>query len=413
MHRALQTLIGLALMRGHDSTTLSLADRMVVAARVYAVTSAHFALWDRVPQLDLDSSYRQYVQQAIASDARQDFDRATLAFIARLHSGHTWFDDDWLERHAGQPIGFDTRLVDGQWVVVHSQIALLRPGDVVRTIDRQPMDRFVEASRPFISASDDREARDGVFQAPYLFPERFHLGLADGRDIVVDRTRNPQAPEPHVESRWLIENRIAYIRLPSFADMAVGVWAREQVDHFRHADAIVIDLRGNQGGQSWPLQETLARLLGPTHDQWLERMPAHIGRLDTDVARDPAMTYRLAPLLLAPIPDSLRYTGRVVLLVDSECASACEDFAMPFKGHPRATVVGDTTAGTFSQTVRLTVGDMTVSMAATEVYFANGAPFEGIGIAPDIVVRATVDDIRAGRDPVLARAAQVAAIKDR
>src|SRR5579862_9331363 len=119
MHRALQTLIGLALMRGHDSTTLSLADRMVVAARVYAVTSAHFALWDRVPQLDLDSSYRQYVQQAIASDARQDFDRATLAFIARLHSGHTWFDDDWLERHAGQPIGFDTRLVDGQWVVVH------------------------------------------------------------------------------------------------------------------------------------------------------------------------------------------------------------------------------------------------------------------------------------------------------
>jgi carboxyl-terminal processing protease len=402
---------GLALSRagaqtpGRDAATIALADRLVVASRVYAVTISHFALWDRVPQLDPDSCYRQYVEQAIASDRREDFDRAT--FVARLHSGHTWFDDGWLELRDGQPIGFDARLLDGRWVIVHSQVSGLEPGDVVITIDGQPMSRFFEASRSFIPASNDREARDGLFQAPYLFPERFRVGLADGRDIPVDRTRNPEAPKPQAESRWLTPNRIAYIRLPSFADMAVGVWARAQLDRFQHADAIIIDLRGNQGGMSWPMEETRARLLGRTYDRWIERMPAHIGRLDTDVARDPALTYRLVPPLPA-VPDSLLYVGRVVVLVDGECASACEDFAMPFKGHARATVVGDTTAGTFSQTVRVTIGEMTISMASTEVYFANGAPFEGIGVAPDIVVSPTVDDIRAGRDLVLAHAMQVA-----
>ena len=38
-------------------------------------------------------------------------------------------------------------------------------------------------------------------------------------------------------------------------------------------------------------------------------------------------------------PDSL-YTGRLVLLVDESCHSACEDFAMPFKDNGRAIVIG-------------------------------------------------------------------------
>jgi C-terminal processing protease CtpA/Prc len=36
--------------------------------------------------------------------------------------------------------------------------------------------------------------------------------------------------------------------------------------------------------------------------------------------------------------------------------------------------------------------------------FASGRVFEGVGIAPDIEVKPTIADIRAGRDPVLEKA---------
>jgi len=39
------------------------------------------------------------------------------------------------------------------------------------------------------------------------------------------------------------------------------------------------------------------------------------------------------------------YSGRVFILVDRFCGSACEDFVMPFKDAGRATIIGETTQG--------------------------------------------------------------------
>ena len=61
---------------------------------------------------------------------------------------------------------------------------------------------------------------------------------------------------------------------------------------------------------------------------------------------------------------------------------------MPFKVTHRAHPVGETTAGTYSET--------------------RHSSFEGVGIAPDGPVETTPEDLQAGRDVVLAKAMELA-----
>jgi carboxyl-terminal processing protease len=108
-----------------------------------------------------------------------------------------------------------------------------------------------------------------------------------------------------------------------------------------------------------------------------------------------------------PMPDA--YGGRVFLLIDRFCGSACEDFVMPFKATGRAVIVGETTQGSSGNPYRADLGDgMRVTIGAVRYRWPNGAAFEGVGIDPDVPVLRTIADIRTGADPVLQRAAQLA-----
>jgi hypothetical protein len=51
---------------------------------------------------------------------------------------------------------------------------------------------------------------------------------------------------------------------------------------------------------------------------------------------------------------------------------------------------------------------MSVAVGAVRCRFPDGAPFEGVGIVPDVTVERRVADIAAGRDAVLVRAEELA-----
>jgi carboxyl-terminal processing protease len=82
---------------------------------------------------------------------------------------------------------------------------------------------------------------------------------------------------------------------------------------------------------------------------------------------------------------------------------------MPFKVIRRAVLVGETTAGTFSFTECTQFENgMMLNVSSVRHRFPDGSRFEGVGIAPDITVVPTANDLKAGRDVVLARALEQA-----
>jgi hypothetical protein len=126
-----------------QASDLDATDRLVVASRIYAIVQQYFAHWDAAPRSDVDGGYREYVGDVIGGTTRNDFDLATLRFMASLRNGHTQFNDSHMD---GRPLKFRLLEVEGQWVVPGSQDSKLPRGVVVRTIDGTPVDDFVRGS---------------------------------------------------------------------------------------------------------------------------------------------------------------------------------------------------------------------------------------------------------------------------
>ena len=100
----------------------------------------------------------------------------------------------------------------------------------------------------------------------------------------------------------------------------------------------------------------------------------------------------------------------MILLTDGGCFSACEDFLVPFHDNKRGTLIGETTGGSSGQPFFYKFGNrMSFRISTKREFFPDGSPFEGVGIRPNIEVAPTVADLAAGRDPVLAKALEVAA----
>jgi carboxyl-terminal processing protease len=382
------------------ASRLSLEERIYMASRVYATVEAYFIAG---PPPVFDDAYQHYISSITGTDDRRAFDLATMRLLAVLHSGHSWFDDQWLESHDGGALGFYAEPVQDHWTVMRSTRSDVRVGDVISAIDGTAMEAFYQDARPYLMDSDERSARLDLFNSPYLLPKSFIATFADHRTVRI--TRGPSAgvspDRERVEGKWLEPDRIAYIRIPTFAGIVPESDALALVRQFRNARGLIIDLRGNPGGFGNPHVELLASLMDRPFRAWRESL----GRFTSSSGNLGQLVSGNAYIEPPHGMDQGVFTGRLVLLVDRGCASFCEDFVMPFKDNHRATVIGDTTAGTYAQTHYTAFANgMRLSMALTRVVFPNGNTFEGVGIAPDVAVTPTVDDIRAHTDVELQRA---------
>jgi carboxyl-terminal processing protease len=401
------TVIATAIARS-QTIDLDMTDRVVVASRIYALVQQYFAHWEGAPRSSVDDAYRLYVDQVVHSSSRREFDVATLRFIASLHNGHTQFMDSQAD---GRPLKFRLLDVEGQWVVIGSQEKRLPRGTVVRTIDSIAVDEFVHDKSAYVDASNERLARTRVFFYPMLFGERVSLGLDGGKTVVIDRAAPADAPIPPVkpvEGRWLEEGSVAYVRVSSFGDLANERAAVDLVRQFAAAHSLVVDVRGNGGGTT--PRQLISALMNQPWRGWIESSPARLVLLDAMIGdADGFAPLQIGRENVVQSPSADAYSGRVFVLVDRFCVSACEDFVMPFKTTGRGTVVGELTQGSSGNPRRVDLGNgMRVSIGAIRYRFPDGSAFEGVGIAPDVPIERRIADIVANKDVVLERAQQLA-----
>lgn len=386
--------------------TIAPADRLFMASQIYHIVSTFFP---GLAQQKFDAAYKQYLATIFRTDDRREFDLDSMALVAELHDGHSWFYDNWLDQNYGQAIGILAYPLAGKWTAVRTFIDSVHVGDVITAIDEIPIDEFFNRNRRFVSASSGRDAGVSFFDTPAIFPERFTLTLADGRKVPIDRKNDKKsAPPPEkTEGRWLREKSVAYIRVPTFHGIQTQAQALDYLQQFHEAKAVIVDVRGNPGnGLPIALQRSL---MGRPFQSWTESSEEHGGAL----LRNYASAYPGHAIVTFTdtviTPRDHAYDGRLVLLTDRICSCACEDFVMPFKYSKRATLVGETTAGSFSLTRHVDYENgMILNIAAVHHIFPDGSQFEGVGITPDVAVDITPEDLRAGRDPVLEKAFEVA-----
>lgn len=367
-------------------TMLPMKARRSMLTQVHRAIQQHFAHWEdaAISPEQLDEAFITLKREALTCANREQFSLLLMAFLAQLNNGHTRWRDPAFE--ARPPLGMRLRPIASRWTVVASAIAELRAGDVILNIAGKSIETWYSDLQRYLTGSPQSRTvqfgdRNGIFPAilGLCLPDSSTLTFEDarglGRTLTVDRTALGQANAPaSTQGRWLAPDLAAYIKIPSFFYPEFEERALAYVETFTQAAHLIVDIRGNGGGNT--PNALLQALMERPYRRWTDSCPAPSG-----------------------------YTRGMSLLIDRATWSAAEDFAMPFKDNRRAILIGEPSGGSTGQPYFHTFENgLQFSIGAQRVRMPDGAPFEGVGILPDVAVGLQREALYAGRDLVLEEA---------
>jgi C-terminal processing protease CtpA/Prc/Flp pilus assembly protein TadD len=191
---------------------------------------------------------------------------------------------------------------------------------------------------------------------------------------------------------WITDS-IGYFHFRGFGRMELTRAAIDQIiKEFKDAKAIVVDVRGNGGGD-----DRVGKLIA---DRFADRKRHYMKTAIRNGSRHDDFT----PWKYWYVePDGpIQFTKPVILLTHRHSVSASENFALAMRVLPHVTVVGDATSGVFADVY----GDRLPNGWRFSVSFKlfidqTGFCWEGIGVPADIRQINTKQDIEAQRDKVL------------
>lgn len=362
--------------------------------------------------VDLDARYQQFDERIKTAPDLNDGLRMVAAFLSGLKDSHTFFDPP--TRPYRLDSGFRMELLgDGAF------ISRVRPGTdaeskvhagdqvigydtySVNRVDFQDLSYTYNNLMPQMKTQLDLRDPGGNTRR-VLIDSKMKQGkkildftLEGGGNDVWQYIRAEENEDHVVRQRYVEMGDITIWKMPEFF-LEDG-----EVDHIfetvRKHKVLILDLRGNPGGAV----VTLERMLGNVFDHDV-KIADRIARKETkpDVAKTVG---------------GRAYTGKIIVLVDSQSASAAELFARVMQLENRGTVLGDRSSGSvmearaygYSQGLD-TIITYGFSVTDADLIMKDGKSLEHVGVTPDEIIVPTGRDLETGQDPVLSLAAQVA-----
>jgi C-terminal processing protease CtpA/Prc len=421
---------------------LTLEQKVADLALLWQEVNYNFVHFDKVPDLDWDSTFQAFIPQVVATESRIELIRVLQRFVALLREGHTNVvppRELWTRYAAAPPLELD--VIEELPVVVNATTATVGDvpiGSVVLSVDGEPVGRYLdEQVIPFISAATEhdrlRKAIQGkgepaigllvgevetevaiTFETP-SGEIRTGTLTRDHPDSEQEWARTPVDQRPLFSIRWL-EGEIALIEINGFYSGSVAEDFRNSLQELKRAKAIVFDVRKNPGGNSangtaiarhfqdtamvaraWVAREHVSAFKAwgryQNAPEYREYFESRAWGDTTFTNVDPAEENRL----LVP----------VAVLSGRDTYSAAENFVEHMSGIPRVVVVGEHTAGSTGQPLILELScGAWAAITSLKALFPDGTDLVGRGVPPDMEVRQTIEAFRQGRDPVLERAVE-------
>jgi carboxyl-terminal processing protease len=234
-------------------------------------------------------------------------------------------------------------------------------------------------------------------------------------------------PPPEPSFRWRRirtdpETTLGYLRVDAFDDDGASL-ADQAMTALKNTAGLVIDLRGNQGGNASAVrlasyftgaEGPAMILLGREYLKRLGRTPTPADARAAPRADRVYTTARVGEALRAnrgavalwteDLGDR-RYTRPVVLLIGPETASAAEGFAWVMKLRSKAKLVGRRSQAALLSADRLEFAPgWKVRVPTAGVWALDGQDYGDRAIEPDVLVPVDAEALCDGRDPALEQA---------
>lgn len=359
--------------------------------------------------LDWDARIREAKQRIDASPSLNMAISHVAGALDSLNDSHTFFVPP--ARPYRHDYGFRMQMFGNHCYLIRvrpgsdAESKGLRAGDEVLSVngfnpareDFWRMEYVFNTLRPQPSLRMELRGAAGQRQVEVAAKMREGVQVKDLKDSYSDFERgwgdDYHAMRPHSVD----VSDLMILKIPAFffSEMEAG----DLIGKARKHKALIIDLRSNPGGA----EDSLKALIGAIFENEIK-----IGdRVRRNGSKPLVAKSRHKP-----------FTGKLVILLDSNSASASELFARVVQMEKRGTIIGDQSSGSVmeSEYYSYTAGFNVISffgasITEADLIMTDGRSLEHVGVTPDEILLPTPTDLASGRDPVLAHAAETLGYK--
>ncbi|REC49585.1 S41 family peptidase [Chryseobacterium pennipullorum] len=277
---------------------------------------------------------------------------------------------------------------------LHEKSAL-KTGDVIYDINGKTISQIINGLGKYIPASNSW-GKVNKLKAKLLFTNNDSISVKverDGQNIEIKaRTylaKDIISKKIPASSKWKFIDggkKIGYVNMGSIEKEDLDAMYKE----LKSTESIIFDLRNYPRQTIVPLSRLL--LPAPTvYYQFIFPAPEYPGRF-----------YSRKNSIGRKNPEY--YKGNVIVLVNENTQSQAETTVMMLKQHPKSKVIGSHTSGANGDVISFKLAGLDTRFTGLGAYYPEGKETQRIGIIPDILVKPTVEGIKAERDELLERA---------
>jgi carboxyl-terminal processing protease len=396
---------------------LSNEEKVAGLAKFWSEVKYNFINFHLVKDLDWDKAFLSYIPKVLATKTTLEYYLVLQEFCALLKDGHTNVNapEELDNQLFGKP-HVAARLVEGKVLIARIsddklRATGLREGQEIVEIDG------VSDSTP--QAFDETLYSRNLFGGPVGKPVQLSLKAKDGSLFAMTLPRVSRQeraklikPPPPFEMKMLPGN-VAYVALNTMDGEAKANEAFARAfPEITKSDALILDLRNNGGGDSDVAAAILAHLADSpiAASAWYTRnyRPSFRAWNQPQEKYQPPQSENIISVedvRKLRGANIMAYSKPVIVLSGPRTGSAAEDFLVAFKPLKRGLIIGEATNGSTGQPLPIHLpGGGSARICSKHDTFADGTPFVGIGVQPDITAKLKISDVVDGTDSVLALA---------
>ena len=360
--------------------------------------------------IDIDQKFKEAREKIKTLDTNAQIFRVIAGLLLEFNDSHTRFYPPGRSNRV--EYGFAMQIIGADCYVVdvtkgsNAEKQGIVPGDVVVRIGQYPVTRdslwainyFLYALEPMpqlpiVIRKSDKSERSLLIDASFKTFEE--------RQVEAEKKRKEKRENPYKCHRFSGELTACKLRTFSVDRKFIDQMMRES----EGSSKLILDLRGNSGG----------------YVKIEEYLTGHF--FDRDVKIADMVTRKKTETRIAKPVDERKFKGELIVLIDSNSASASEVFSRVIQIEKRGKIVGDTSAGAVMTSygltlaiVRgpgdsLTVAPYGVNVTIGDMIMSDGKRLEAFGVQPDVPVGPSGQALRQKTDPVLAYAAELFGVK--